>query len=62
MLASGLPGPVSTCELDGSRVNEAQGPDGAYRYCVHGRRWPQASSARASVSDRWVAWSQLASH
>ena len=40
MLASGLPGPVSTCEQDGSGVYEAQGADGPYRYCVHGHRWP----------------------
>jgi hypothetical protein len=40
MLASGLPGPVSTCELDGSGVYEAQGAEGPYRYCVHGHRWP----------------------
>jgi hypothetical protein len=40
VLFSALPGPVSTCELDGSGVYEAQGEDGAYRYCVNGHRWP----------------------
>jgi hypothetical protein len=40
MLSSGLPGPVSTCEFDGSGVYEAQGPEGPYRYCVYGHRWP----------------------
>lgn len=41
MLASGLPSPVSTCELDGSGVYEAHGADGAYRYCIYGHRWPR---------------------
>jgi hypothetical protein len=45
-----LPGPVSTCELDGSGVYEAQGADGSYRYCVHGHRWP--SCAKAGQEDR----------
>jgi hypothetical protein len=39
-LASGLPGPVATCELDGSGVYEAQGAEGPYRYCIYGHRWP----------------------
>jgi hypothetical protein len=38
--AFALPGPVATCELDGSAVYEAQGENGPYRYCAYGHRWP----------------------
>jgi hypothetical protein len=38
--AFSLPGPVATCELDGSAVYEAQGEDGPFRYCAYGHRWP----------------------
>ncbi len=45
MLSAGLPAPVSTCELDGRGVYEAQGADGPYRYCVYRHRWPPGVKA-----------------